>query len=86
VIIVAPSERQRIGITVTKRVARAVGRNRIKRLVREVFRRNRSLFPACTDTVIVARAGAQRMSYAQVLEELGKAAPALARAARKEAT
>lgn len=36
--------RSRLGITVTRRVAGAVHRNRIKRRVREFFRLNRHLF------------------------------------------
>lgn len=41
---VGASGRSRLGITVTRRVAGAVGRNRIKRRVREWFRLNRGLF------------------------------------------
>lgn len=61
--------RRRIGITVTKKVSSAVGRNRVKRLVREVFRRNRSLFPEGHDVVFVARAGAADLDYHRVLDE-----------------
>ena len=46
----------RVGYTVTKKVGGAVFRNRIKRLVREVFRRNKSAFPRGTDVVLVAMA------------------------------
>ena len=45
VVMVLPAERQRLGVTVTRAYAGAVGRNRIKRLAREVFRRERGLFP-----------------------------------------
>lgn len=70
VVMVHANERRRIGITVTRRVAGAVGRNRIKRLVREVFRLDRQLFPANCDVVVVARRGAHRLDYAHVLAEL----------------
>src|SRR5437764_13610453 len=59
-----PGERPRLGITVSKKVGGAVERNRIKRLVREVFRRNQSVFPAGKDLVVVARRGAGGLDYA----------------------
>ena len=67
-------------MTVTKRVAGAVGRNRVKRLVREVFRLNRPLFPAQCELVVVARSGADQLDYATVRDEVRKASPALRRA------
>ena len=47
----------RIGITVSRKVGRAHHRNRIKRLVREAFRLNRSVLPDGLDAVMVARPG-----------------------------
>lgn len=85
VIIVAAAERQRIGITVTKRVANAVGRNRIKRVLREVFRRNRALFPQAAEIVVVARQGAQHLGYHAAREELAALSPTLRRAATRPA-
>lgn len=79
VIMVMPAARQRLGVTVTRRTAGAVGRNRVRRLVREVFRQNRALFPRC-ELVVVARAGADRLDYAAVRAEVAKASPALGRA------
>jgi ribonuclease P protein component len=72
IILVLPNETglRRIGVTVTKKVSSAVGRNRVKRLVREVFRRNRSLFPEGSDVVLIARDGAASLSYALVLDEM----------------
>jgi ribonuclease P protein component len=64
------SGQQRLGITVTSKIGCAVERNRIKRVAREVFRRNRPLFPAHSEIVMVARRGAQRLGYQAVLEEL----------------
>ena len=48
-------ERTRLGITVTKKVTNAPGRNRIKRLVRESFRLNRHSINGCWDINIVAK-------------------------------
>ncbi len=67
-------EKTRLGITVTKKVGNAVQRNRIKRLVREVFRRNRSLFPHGHDLVFIAKRQAQGLSYEAVLHEVRRCA------------
>src|SRR5438552_330969 len=68
-----PGERARLGVTVSKKVGGAVQRNRIKRLVREVFRRNSSLFPAGKDLVVVAKRTALGLDYAGLLTELRQA-------------
>lgn len=71
----------RLGITVTRKIAGAVGRNRVKRVMREVFRRNRRLFPSGCDVVAIAKAGAHELGYHEVLAELEGAHAALARCA-----
>jgi ribonuclease P protein component len=60
----------RLGITVTTRVGNAVIRNRIKRLVREFFRRERSRIPQARDIVVIARRGAEELSLSAVAGEL----------------
>lgn len=85
VLVVLRSEQggeRRLGITVTKKVAGSVGRNRVKRVLREVFRRNRQLFPEGCDVVIIAKSGAPELGYEQVRDELARVRGPLARAAR----
>ncbi len=72
------STRSRLGITVTRKVSSsAVKRNRVKRVVREVFRRNRDLFPSGCDIVFIARKGAPELGYHEVLDEVRTASRAM---------
>ena len=47
--------RSRLGITVSKKVGKAVNRNRIKRIIREYFRLNRCILPGWLDINIIAK-------------------------------
>jgi ribonuclease P protein component len=82
VLLVQPSEGPtQLGITVTKRVGVAVVRNRVKRLVREVFRLERQIFPAACQVVVVARPSAANLDFAAVRAELYGAERSLQKAA-----
>jgi len=55
---------------VTRRFGKAVRRNRMKRLLREFFRRHKALLPP-QDLLIMAKPGAAALNYWRVAEELG---------------
>ena len=67
--------RARLGVTVSRRVGIAVVRNRVKRRVREIFRRAiRDNLPAGTSLVVIARAGAATLASPAINNELTMAA------------
>lgn len=78
-LLVAPSDapETRLGITVARQVGKAVRRNRIKRLVREAFRKNRDLFPRRADVVVIAKHSCGVHGLADVQAEFTQAAQAL---------
>ena len=65
-----PGREARLGITVSRKVGGAVDRNRVKRWVRESYRRLRSLAPEGMDLVVIARPSAPGSGYAATLAEL----------------
>ena len=71
--------RPRIGITVSSKVANAVGRNRVKRWVREAFRAVRADLPP-VELVVIARKGATEMGLDGARRALLSAAEKLRRA------
>lgn len=61
----------RIGISISKKVAkRAVDRNRVKRLVKEVVRQWIGQLPSGQDVVIIARSASVELNYRQTEQSL----------------
>lgn len=65
----------RLGLVVSRKAGRSTERNRIKRVLRDYFRRNRRRLAPGTQVVVVARGGcvsARGRVYAEELERLLK--------------
>jgi len=62
--------RNRIGISVSKKVGNSVVRHRVKRLVRESYRLHEAMFNSGLDIVIVARQKAAWADYLEIKEAL----------------
>jgi ribonuclease P protein component len=60
----------RFGVTVSREVGGSVVRNRVKRRVREFFRLRRASVCEAKDWVVIAKRGAEKLSYGDVEEEL----------------
>ena len=69
----------RLGITVTRKIGSAVRRNRIKRVLRDIFRRNRAAMSPALDVVINARPPAVGAESAALEKEFLKTFARLAR-------
>ncbi|MEO0079160.1 MAG: ribonuclease P protein component [candidate division WOR-3 bacterium] len=60
---------RRIAFLLTREVRGAVARNRLKRRLREIYRRNKDWFPAGFDYLLLARGQAANLSFAALSDE-----------------
>ncbi len=60
------SNKNRIGISVSKKVGNSVIRHRIKRLVKESYRLHENMFNSGLDIVVIAREGANAIEYREM--------------------
>ena len=58
-------DRNRLGISVSKKVGNSVARHRVTRLVRESYRLHENIFNSGLDIVVIARNSASRITYAE---------------------
>lgn len=70
----ASGAENRLGVTVSRRVGKAVVRNQVKRRIREWFRRHRQQWPMGWDVVVIARREARELAYADLASELERVA------------
>ena len=56
----------RLGLAVSRKVGNAVVRNKMKRRLREIFRRHRDAFPYSADVVVVPFAGSADLTFEQL--------------------
>ena len=76
-VLVAPRRepgRARLGVTVSRKVGNAVVRNRVKRRIREWFRRDGQALVVGRDVVVIARVSAAGLSGAESFVELSRIA------------
>ena len=60
------SEKNRLGISVSKKVGNSVVRHRVTRLIRESYRLHENIFNSGLDIVVIARNSASRVSYVEI--------------------
>ena len=64
----------RLGLPVSRKIGNAVVRNRVKRRIREIFRRDPRRLVPNHDVVVIAKTGAGAVSFRGIDAELGAAA------------
>jgi ribonuclease P protein component len=65
---------RRVAFLLPRGVGNAVARNRLKRRLREIYRRNKDWFPAGYDCVIQPTVSAGRLSFDELKEQVRMAA------------
>ena len=58
--------KNRIGISVSKKVGNSVIRHRITRLIRESYRLQEDMFNSSLDIVVIARSNAREVGYSEI--------------------
>lgn len=58
--------KNKLGISVSKKVGNSVVRHRVTRLIREAYRLNKNMFNSSLNIIVVARAGAAKKSFKEI--------------------
>jgi len=64
------TDRNRLGISVSKKVGNSIVRHHLTRLIRESYRLNEEMFNSGLDIVVVARDGAKDSTYFEIEHSL----------------
>jgi ribonuclease P protein component len=67
-----PGQVTRIGVTVSKKIGKAVIRNQIRRRVRELFRKQKGQFVSGLDVVLIARPSAAQADWTRIRRSFDK--------------
>ena len=59
---------RRLGIVVSKKIKKATQRNKVKRWIRELFRRNKDWFPKNCDIIIIPHPNLLNLEYKKLME------------------
>ena len=62
----------RLGLTVSKKIGKAVHRNYVKRRLREYYRLHKAYLPKSCDIVLTAKIGTNRLKYSDICKELNE--------------
>jgi ribonuclease P protein component len=74
----------RLGVVVSSKVGKAIIRNRIKRVVREIFRLKRHMLNSACDIIIVARRIASEADYSALEKDLLEAFESINKASERQ--
>ena len=58
--------KNRLGVSVSKKVGNSIVRHRLTRLIRESYRLNEEMFPCGRDIVVIARVSAKGKGYREI--------------------
>lgn len=74
-----PAGQTRLGLTVSNKVGNAVVRNKIRRRLRELYRKRQQALPKGIDLVVIARNSAAQADFASLTRAFDRVSSELAR-------